>query len=129
MTRILALITFSLLMVFGVAPAQAGHCHQPCYDRCEQRSCCKRKVCHDTYKWVTRKVRYYVEDCYGCQQVRYRYVREKVYAGKRCTWTGGGASHGYDDRDDAYQPPARHGYDQPDYSGANHAFPNYSGSN
>jgi hypothetical protein len=79
---------------------------------------------------VTRKVKYYVEDCYGCQHVRYRYVREKVYAGKRCHWTGGGYDRGYDrgherDDDDAYQPT----YNQPDYSGANHAFPNYEGTN
>jgi hypothetical protein len=139
MRRILALLGLSLMLVLGTAaPAQASHCgHRQCYDRCEQRDCCRRKVCHPVYRYETRKVfagwRY---DCDGCRHAKYRYERVKVYAGKRCTWTGG--DRGYDKPrddwrdDDAYQPRSyRRDNDpyRPDYSGEGHAFPNYEGTN
>jgi hypothetical protein len=137
MRRILALMGLSLVLMLGAAaPAQASHCGQrPCYDRCEQRDCCRKKVCHPVYRYETRKVfagwRY---DCDGCRHAKYRYERVKVYAGKRCTWTGG-RDYDRDDRDrsyddGAYQPRnyAPDPYRQ-DYSGEGHAFPNYEGSN
>jgi hypothetical protein len=140
MTRILALAMFSLFVMLGAAaPAQASHCGKPqCYNHCEQRDCCRRKVCHPVYRYETRKVfAGYRYDCDGCRHPKYRYERVKVYAGKRCTWTGGrnhdsGYQRPYDHRDDddAYQPRA---YDndpyRPDYSGEGHAFPNYEGTN
>ena len=137
MRRILALIGLSLMMMLGAAaPAHANHCGRPqCYDRCEQRECCRRKVCYPVYRYETRRVfagwRY---DCDGCRHPKYRYERVKVYAGKRCTWTGGrdydsGYQRPYDrDDDDAYQPRS-YEPQKPDYSGEGHAFPNYEGSN
>lgn len=140
MRRILALIGLSVMMMLGAAaPAQARHCHKPqCYDRCEPRDCCRKKVCHPVYRYETRKVfAGYRYDCDGCRHAKYRYERVKVYAGKRCTWTGG--HQAYDrsyDRDDygddrAYQPPRAYEQDpyRADYSGEGHAFPNYEGSN
>lgn len=134
MTRILALLTFSLFAFLGAAaPAQASHCGRQCYDRCEQRDCCRKKICYPVYRYETRKVfagwRY---DCDGCRHAKYRYDRVKVYAGKRCTWSGGKDYDrpNYDRDDDAYRPRA---YDndpyRPDYSGEGHAFPNYEGTN
>lgn len=141
MKRILALLGLSLMLMLGAAaPAQASHCGRPqCYDRCEQRDCCRKKICYPIYRYETRKVfagwRY---DCDGCRHAKYRYERVKVYAGKRCTWTGG--RDRYDDHrdwrrdndDDAYQPRSSKGYGDPyrqDYSGEGHAFPNYEGTN
>lgn len=142
MKRILALLGLSLMLMFGAAPAQAGGCYGDCDRGCYQRDCCRptdccrRKVCYPIYRYETRRIfdgwKY---DCDGCRIPRYRYEKFKVYAGKRCTWTGGGQYYRNrsDDDDEAYDPGYRpsynYRYDQPDYSGANHAFPNYDGSN
>lgn len=138
MRRIMALLGLSLMLMLGAAaPAQANHCGRPqCYDRCEQRDCCRRKVCHPVYRYETRKVfagwRY---DCDGCRHAKYRYERVKIYAGKRCTWTGGqdyDRPSYRDEDDDVYQPRSYERDSDPyrqDYSGEGHAFPNYEGTN
>lgn len=138
MRRILALIGLSLMLMLGAAaPAQASHCKRPCYDRCEPRDCCRRKVCHPVYRYENRKVfNGYRYDCDGCRHPTYRYERVKIYAGKRCTWTGGRAYDGsyqqpYDRGDDDAHQPRSYDNDpyRPDYSGEGHAFPNYEGTN
>ena len=133
MKRIFALMGITLLLLLsGAASAQAGGCYDRdnCQDRCRPVDCCQQKVCWPIYRWETRKVfDGYRYDCNECRHPVYRYVRVKVYVGKRCTYRNGGNR----DRDDAYDNDAyrqeQPSYSRaPEYTGADQAFPHYEGN-
>jgi hypothetical protein len=129
MSRILAAFALCLFaFVFAAPAAQAGHCHDPCRERCRPADCCREKVCWPVYRYETRRVfAGYRYDCDGCRHPVYRYERVRVHAGKRCEWRHTAHRRRDPYREPVYTQPAQPDYPAYDYTGGTHAFPNYEG--